>query len=1037
MNAFTDLFIRRPVLASVVSLLILLIGLMAGFKLQVRQFPQTSNTTITITTTYPGAAADVIKGFITTPIEQAVASAEGIDTLVSASQQNVSTITLNLRLDANPDRAMADTLSKVNQVRGLLPREANDPVVVKQTGQGFALMYMSFNSAVMTPSQITDYLTRVVQPRLQTVDGVANAQILGGQAFAMRIWLDPIRMAAQGVTPNDVRAALAANNFTTAAGEVKSDYTQISVNALTSLDSPKTFSEMVIATHGDALVRLGDVSLKIELGPQTSDTSSVFDGLKAVFIGIYGTPEANPLTVIDGVNALMPSIQQQLPPGMNATIAYDSTKFIRASIYEVAKTLIEAAIIVIVVIFLFLGNLRSTFIPIVTIPLSLIGVMIALLGLGYSINLLTLLALVLGIGLVVDDAIVVVENIHRHIEDGMTPFDAAIRGAHEIALPVVAMTITLAAVYAPIGFVAGVTGALFREFAFTLAGSVVVSGFIALTLSPMMCSKLLRHDQNQGWFGRFVDRAFDRLRQAYQRRLNSTLNFRALTALVLVGILALTAVMYLSTPRELAPEEDQGFLLTLVKIPQIGNLDYTETATKRLIEEIRDVSEMAHSFVINGSAGVRQAFAGIILKNWDERQRTQKQVLADLSPRFLKVPQAQVQAFSPPALPGSTGGAPMQFVIRTTGDYQTLADVAQKMQDAARQSGLFLFTDVDLKFDTPQFVFKVDADKANSMGINMADVGNALATMLGGNYINLFSLYGRSYQVIPQAPREFRLTPDWLTRYQLRTRNGELAPLSAVATVSDEVQPNALTSFQQLNSATISGVPFPGRTLGEALDFLKEKSKEIFPEGYSYDFNGDSRQYEQEGNALVYVFLFALIVIYLVLAAQYESFRDPLIILIALPTALFGALLPLNVGGFLGFASINIYSQIGLVTLIGLISKHGILMVDFANRMQEHGGMSRREAIEHAAAVRLRPILMTTAAMVVGVIPLIVASGAGAASRFNIGLTIFAGMAIGTMFTLFVTPMVYTFLARDHAAAIARERAAGHLASDFDATEAP
>jgi len=1027
MNAFTDLFIRRPVLASVVSLLILLVGLMAASKLQIRQFPQTSNTTITITTTYPGAAADVIKGFITTPIEQAVASAEGIDTLVSNSQQNVSTVTLNLRLEANPDRAMADTLSKVNQVRGVLPREANDPVVVKQTGQGFALMYLSFNSKVMSPSQITDYLTRVVQPRLQTVDGVANAQILGGQVFSMRIWLDPTRMASLGVTPNEVRAALIANNFTTAAGEVKSDFTQISVNALTSLDSPKTFAQLVIATHGDALVRLGDVSQKIELGPQTSDTSSVFDGLKAVFIGIYGTPEANPLTVIDGVNALIPSVQRELPPGLNATVAYDSTKFIRASIREVAKTLIEAGVIVIVVIFLFLGNLRSTFIPIVTIPLSLIGVMIALLALGYSINLLTLLALVLGIGLVVDDAIVVVENIHRHIEDGMTPFDAAIRGAHEIALPVIAMTITLAAVYAPIGFVSGVTGALFREFAFTLAGAVIVSGFIALTLSPMMCSRLLRHEQGQGWFARFLDRNFDRLRRAYKRRLHSTLNFRALTALILLGVLALTAVMYRTTPQELAPEEDQGILLTLVKIPQIGNLDYTEQGTKRLIDEIKEVPEMEHSFVINGSAGVRQAFAGILLKPWDERSRNQKAVLTELSPRFLKVPQAQVQAFSPPALPGSTGGAPLQFVIRTTGDYETLAGVAQKMQQGARESGLFLFTDVDLKFDTPQYVFKVDADKANRMGINMSDIGTALATMLGGNYVNLFSLYGRSYQVIPQAPREFRLTPDWLTRYQLKTGNGELAPLSAVASVSEQVQPNALTSFQQLNSATLSGVPFPGHTLGEALDYLKAKSKEIFPEGYSYDFGGDSRQYEQEGNALVYVFVFALIVIYLVLAAQYESFRDPLIILLALPTALFGALLPLNVGGVLGFASINIYSQIGLVTLIGLISKHGILMVDFANHLQVRNGYSRRAAIEEAAAVRLRPILMTTAAMVVGMIPLILATGAGASSRFDIGLTIFAGMAIGTIFTLFVTPMVYTFLARDHAAQMARERAEGHV----------
>jgi multidrug efflux pump len=1029
MNRFTDLFIKRPVLATVVSLLILLIGGMSALKLQVRQFPEMSNTTITITTTYPGANADLIKGFITTPIEQAVASTEGIDTLVSTSQQNVSTITLNLRLDAKPDRAVADVLAKTNQVRGVLPRDANDPVVVKQTGQGYALMYLSFNSAVMTASQITDYLTRVVQPRLQTIDGVANAQILGGQTFAMRIWLDPTRMAALGVTPADVRNALAANNFTTAAGEIKSNYTQVSVNALTSLSSAEAFGRLVVATHGDALIRLGAIA-NIELGPESSDSSSVFDGLKAVFIGIYATPEANPLTVIDGVRAAFPDIQSQLPMGLKSTIAYDSTEFIRASLYEVVKTLTEAAGIVILVIFLFLGNLRSTIIPIVTIPLSLIGVMIALLALGYSINLLTLLALVLGIGLVVDDAIVVVENIHRHIEDGMSPFDAAIQGAHEIALPVIAMTITLAAVYAPIGFVSGVTGALFREFAFTLAGSVIVSGFIALTLSPMMCSKLLRHQTDQGWFGRFVDRAFDGLRRAYARRLHSTLNFRSLTMLILVGVLVLTGIMYASTPKELAPEEDQGILLSLIKTPQSGNLDYLEQATQTLFEDVRAVPEVAHVFMINGAGGVRAAFAGLLLKPWDQRERSQKQVLQSLSPKFQGVPSAQVQAFSPPALPGSTGGPPMQFVIRTTGDFVTLANVAAEMQKAASESGLFLFTDTDLKFDTPQYQFKVDFDKANRMGVNMQDIGTALSTLLGGNYVNRFDLYGRSYEVIPQVPREFRFTPDWLTRYEVRASNGELVRLSAVASVTQTVQPNALTSFQQLNSATLSGVPFPGRTLGEALDFLKAKSKEIFPSGYTYDFQGDSRQYEQEGNALVYAFVFALIVIYLVLAAQYESFRDPIIILIALPTALFGAMLPLNIGGVMGATSINIYTQIGLVTLIGLISKHGILMVDFANRLQEREGLSRRAAIEEAAAVRLRPILMTTWAMIVGMTPLIFAVGAGARSRFDIGLTIFAGMSIGTLFTLFVTPAVYTFIARDHAAAMAKLAALEH-------TEAP
>jgi multidrug efflux pump len=1020
MDRFTDLFIKRPVLATVVSLLLLLIGAISALKLQIRQFPEMSNTTITITTLYPGANADLIKGFITTPIEQAVASAEGIDTLVSFSQQNTSTITLNLRLEANPDRAMADVLAKVNQVRSVLPREAQDPIVIKQTGQGFALMYLSFNSKVMTSSQITDYLTRVVQPRLQTVDGVASAQILGGETFAMRIWLDPTRMAALGVSAADVNTALAANNFTTAAGEIKSDYTQVSVNALTSLDTAEAFGRLVVKTQGDALIRLGNIA-KIELGPENADSSSVFDGLKAVFIGVYGTPEANPLTVIDGVRAAMPDIQSQLPAGLQSTIAYDSTEFIRASIREVVKTLAEAAGIVIVVIFLFIGNLRSTIIPIVTIPLSLIGVMIALLALGYSINLLTLLALVLGIGLVVDDAIVVVENIHRHIEDGMTPFDSAIQGAREIALPVIAMTITLAAVYAPIGFVSGVTGALFREFAFTLAGSVVVSGFIALTLSPMMCSKLLKHRTGQRGFGAFIDRNFDRLRGAYQRRLHSTLNFRSLTILILVGVLGLTAIMYASTPKELAPEEDQGILLALIKTPQSGNLDYLEQATQTLYDSVRQVPEISHVFIINGLNGVRSGFAGLLLKPWDQRKRSQKDVLQALNPKFASVPSAQVLAFSPPALPGSTGGPPMQFVIRTTGEFETLARVAADMQTAAAQSGLFLFTDVDLKFDTPQYTFKVDFDKANRLGVNMQDIGTALSTFLGGNYVNRFDLYGRSYEVIPQAPREFRLTPDWLTRYRVRAGNGELIPLSSVASVSQTVQPNALTSFQQLNSATLSGVPFPGRTLGEALDFLKAKSKEIFPAGYTYDFQGDSRQYEQEGNALVYAFVFALIVIYLVLAAQYESFRDPLIILIALPTALFGAMLPLNIGGVLGATSINIYTQIGLVTLIGLISKHGILMVDFANRLQETRGLSRREAIEEAAAVRLRPILMTTAAMVVGMAPLIFAVGAGARSRFDIGLTIFAGMSVGTMFTLFVTPAVYTFIARNHAAAAAAQ----------------
>jgi multidrug efflux pump len=1021
--SFTDIFIRRPVLSTVVSLLILLIGLASGFNLAVRQFPKTSNTTITITTVYPGANADLIKGFITTPIQQAVASAEGIDTLSSSSQQNTSTVTLNLRLDANPDRAVADVLSKIQQVKSVLPAESQDPIVIKQTGEPYALMYLSFNSKVITASQITDYLTRVVQPRLQTIDGVANAQILGGQTFAMRIWLNPDKMAALGVTPLDVRNALATNNFTSAAGQVKGDFVQTTINAETAINSAAEFGKLVVVTRGDALIRLSDFA-SIELGAENADSSSVFDGLKAVFVGVYTTPTSNPLTVIGNVRKAFPDIQRQLPTGMEGAIAYDATKFIDASIKEVQTTLLEAAGIVIVVIFLFLGNLRSTLIPIVTIPLSLIGVMFALLALGYSINLLTLLALVLAIGLVVDDAIVVVENIYRHIEEGMEPFDAALKGAREIAVPVISMTITLAAVYAPIGFVSGLTGALFREFAFTLAGAVVVSGIIALTLSPMMASKLLKPQHaGGGRFARFLDRMFDGIRQRYQRRLNRTLNHRPVTLLIVAGVMAAVGIMYVTSQKELAPEEDQGILFNIVKAPQTSNLDYLEQATGELYKVFSTVPEKEHVFTINGLGGdVRQAIAGILFKPWEERKRTQKQILESLQPKLGGVANALAIAFPLPSLPGAAGGGPpVQFVVQTTADYQQLSQVLSEIQAEAVKSGLFIFTDTDLKFQTPQVELKIDHDKANRLGISMQDIGGSLATLLGGNYVNRFNLYGRSYQVIPQVPREYRLTADWLQRYQVRTSTGALVPLSSVASVGHSVQPNALTSFQQLNSATLQGVPFPGRTIGEAVDFLKTTARQKLPEGFTYDFQGESRQYVQEGGTLVVTFIFALIIIYLVLAAQYESFRDPLIILIALPTAIFGALIPIN----LGLASINIYTQVGLVTLIGLISKHGILMVDYANHLQENEGLSRREAIERAAAIRLRPILMTTAAMVVGMVPLLIASGAGAASRYSIGLVIAAGMTVGTMFTLFVTPAVYTYVAREHRSQGAAHREGG------------
>ncbi|MCA3556129.1 efflux RND transporter permease subunit [Aestuariivirga sp.] len=1040
---FTDIFVKRPVLATVVSLLILLAGLQAVFKLPIRQFPEVSDTRIEITTVYPGANADQIKGFITTPLQQAVASTEGVDTIESRSSQNVSTITLKLRLDANADRALADVLSKVNEVKGVLPEEANDPVVKRTTGAGFALMYISFKSDEMSAPQISDYLDRVVKPKLQAINGVASAEILGGSTFAMRVWLNPEKMAALGITPLDVRNALAANNFTTAAGEVKADFTQQNINAQTSLETPEQFEQLVVATRGDTVIRLGQVAA-VDLGPENYDTRSAFDGLKAVFMGIQTTPDANPLTVISTVRNTMPEIQRQLPSGLEANIAYDATIFINASIWEVGKTLLEASAIVIVVIFLFLGSIRSTIIPVVTIPLSLIGVALVLVALGYSINLLTLLALVLAIGLVVDDAIVVVENIHRHIEEGMTPFDAALRGAREITGPVIAMTITLAAVYAPIGFTSGLTGALFREFAFTLAGAVIVSGVIALTLSPMMTSKMLKPHAKLSWFGRLVERVFGGLQRFYRRRLDGAVRQRSVFAWIAVLTVVLSGVLYNALGRELAPAEDQGVLFVFVNAPEHTNLDYLTTYTDELTRIMMAVPERQNLFAIDGFPNTHQSFMGLILKPWDERSRTDLTVLGELQPKFMGVSGVSMFATAPSAIPIGAGDLPVEFVLTYPGDYTRLADTLDKLKAEADKSGLFIFTNADLRFQTPQVELVVDKDRANRLGVTMQDIGATLATLLGGNNVNRFTVDGRSYQVIPQVPRTERSSVDQILDFRVRAADGQMVPLSAFTEVSKTVQPNGLATFQQLNSAMLQGVPFPGRTIGEGINFLRQKADEIMPQGMAYDFKGESRQFVKEGNTLTITFAVALLLIYLVLAAQFESFRDPFIILIGLPATVFGALFVLFILGEingammnnppvnLGSGTINIYTQIGLVTLIGLIAKHGILMVEFANKLQETKGYDKDTAIKEAAATRLRPILMTTAAMVIGVTPLLVASGAGAKSRFDIGVVIAAGMTIGTLFTLFITPAIYSFLARDRRHMHDRENASDMLAPHAD-----
>jgi multidrug efflux pump len=1018
---FTDIFVRRPVLATVVSLLILLVGLRAFFALPIRQYPEIKNTVITVTTQYPGASPELMQGFITVPVAQAVAGAEGVEYLTSTSQQNASTVQAYIRLNYDPNKAMTDVMAKVNQVRYLIPREANDPIVSKSTGGSLAVMYMGFGSTEMSGPAITDYLARVVQPLLATVPGVAKADILGGQPFAMRVWLDPTRMAARGVSAQDVAAAIEANNYQSAPGQAKGYFTITNVSAETGLRGVKDFRELVVKAEGGALVRLGDVAT-VELGAQSSESSVAMNGKRAVFVGIEATPDGNPLEIVKGVRELVPTLERGLPPTLEMEIPYDSTEFINAAIDEVKTTLAEAVLIVVVVIFLFLGSFRSVLIPVVTIPLSIVGAGTLMLAMGFSLNLLTLLAMVLAIGLVVDDAIVVVENVYRHIEEGKTPVQAALIGAREIAGPVVSMTITLAAVYAPIGVLGGLTGSLFREFAFTLAGSVIISGVVALTLSPMMCAQFLSAQSQHGRFARLVDRAFGAMTRWYGRRLKGTLDYRAATALFGLGVLASVPFLFLNTASELAPEEDQGVLFAVTKGPQNANVDYMDAFAPKIDAVFSSFPETIFRFIVAGmDGGASNGFAGMALRPWDQRERTAKELQPQVQGALAQqVTGVQAFVFSLPPLPGNSQGMPVQMVISSPSGFEAVHEVMGRLQDAARKSGMFIVTDTNLAFNNPVLRVDIDRTKANDLGVSMREIGETLAVLLGGNYVNRFNLEGRSYQVIPQVPRELRLSAERLGQYYVKTRSGEAIPLSTLVTVTTETQPNALTQHNQLNAATLSAVPMPGVTMGQVVDFLRAQAAEILPADFRYDFLAESRQYVKEGGQLTYTFAFALIIIYLVLAAQFESLRDPLVILVSVPMSICGALLPL----FFGAATLNIYTQIGLVTLIGLISKHGILMVEFANQLQRDGDLDRRAAIEEAAKVRLRPILMTTAAMVVGLIPLLVATGAGAASRFSIGLVIVAGMSIGTLFTLFVLPTVYTLLASDHRPARTAQREA-------------
>jgi multidrug efflux pump len=1003
----TDLFVKRPVLAIVVNLIILIAGLQSIRALSVRQYPRSDIAVVRVSTVYVGANADLVRGFITTPLERVIASADGIDYMESSSGQGLSAITVHLKLNYDTNAALTQIQAKVAQVRNTLPPEAEAPIIELETADNqFAAMYLGFSSTDLDQNQITDYLTRVVQPKLSAISGVQRADILGDRTFAMRIWLKPDRMAALGISPSAVRDALAKNNYLSALGRTKGSMVSVNLVANTDLRTPDEFRQLVVKEDNGVVVRLGDIA-DVVLGAENYEQDVRFNGETATFMGIWVLPTANSLDVIGRVRHAIPEIQAQLPVGMKLGVPYDSTEYIQDAINEVLTTLTETLLIVIVVIFLFLGSLRSVIIPVVAIPISLVGAVFLMLVAGFTINLLTLLAIVLSVGLVVDDAIVMVENIERHLHSGKSPYRSAIDAAHELVGPIIAMTITLAAVYAPVGIQGGLTGALFREFAFTLAGAVIVSGVVALTLSPMMGSKLLRTGHTERGFAGWINRRFDSVRRTYMGTLSGTLQYRPVV-LVLWAIVALLIVpFYMFSQRELAPAEDQGVVFSVVQAAPNSTIDQTKLFTTQIAEVYRSLPETTSIFQITLPTG---GFGGMVTKPWSERTKTAQQLLMESSGALSKIPGVRAIPLTPPPLPGG-GDFPVDFVIASPAEPQQLSELAGELVKKAFGSGLFIFADADLKFDQPQTEVVFDRDKLRSQGVDLSEAGRDLSTLLGGDYVNRFSIQGRSYKVIPQVKRSERLTPDQLAQIYVKGSDNKLVPLSTFASLRTTAEPRELKKFQQLNAVRIQGVIPPPVPLDSALRFLEDEAKNILPQGFTVDYAGESRQLRTEGSKFLSTFLLSAILIYLVLAAQFESFRDPFIILAgSVPLAVSGALL----FSFLGLTTMNIYSQVGLITLVGLVSKNGILIVQFANHLQETG-MDKLAAIIEAAGTRLRPILMTTAATVVGHFPLVLATGPGAGARNSIGITLVSGMIIGSIFTLFVVPSIYMLVARRHA----------------------
>jgi multidrug efflux pump len=1023
---FTDIFIKRPVLAVVVSLVILLLGLRGGQELKVREYPEIQNATVTISVVYPGADPALVEGFVTTPLEREIASADGIDFLTSSSGNGISTITANLALDKDPNEALTEISAKVNKLRSQLPEGSEDPIIQMGESGATAAMYLSFSSESLSAAQITDYVTRVVEPEIASLRGVETADLMGARNYAMRVWFDPERLAAHDMTAGEAYAAIRQQNVLSAVGETKGSYVKIGLSAKTDLSAVDEFRKLVLRSDGTKIVRLQDVA-DVVFGDESYDSFSFWDAEPAVFIAVHVRPDANLLDVTASVREIWPNITRALPEGIDALISYDATGYVNAAIAEVRATLVESVVIVILVIFMFLGSMRSSIIPAVTVPLSLVGALFLMYSMGFSINLLTLLAMVLAIGMVVDDAIIVLENIHRHIEDGMEPRQAAFLGGRELVGPVIAMTITLVAVYAPIGFLTGVTGTLFSEFAFTLAGAVLISGVIALTLTPMMCSKILRPKKGKGVttsrLEQWLDEKFEHWRKGFRQQLHHALN--GVNYLAAFGAIVLASCYFLfqSSSSELAPQEDQGIAILIAESDGYSTPDYLVPPFLETNRRVLEHPSIAHTFAftISAAGSTSQGFIGMLGTPWEERDQSVPDAATEINGQVSNVAPLRLATFTPPPLPTAGQGYPVEMVLKSTDDSQILAEVGDEIVKRALETKRFFYVAGQLQYDRPEAEIVIDRDKAALMGIDMQSLSMDLTAMMAGAQVNRFAYMGRSYKVITQVDRGQRLNPAQLNSFYTRTGNGELVPLSTLVKIEQRTQPRSISHAQQLNANTLIAVPRPDVTQGEALKILEDIAHEVAPPSFRLDYSGSSRQYKNEGQALLYTFAFALVIIYLVLAAQFESFRDPLIILVTVPMSICGALLCLNIFEFTNGMqltkfpgmSLNIYTQVGMVTLIGVISKHGILIVDFANRLQSQG-MTKRKAIEEATSIRFRPIMMTTAALVVAMLPLLEASGPGAGARFALGMVIASGMTIGTIFTLFVVPAMYLFLGRDY-----------------------